>query len=419
MKNSNRQLVMTKKICAILCILLLFTGCRQESAGTFSEPHVVEISSLQTLSVNSANAFAVDNDGVIWGWGLNQFTRFLLLDIFLTGNAEELVPVPVFDSVKGVSSSGAFVLALRKDNTLWGWGCNEGGQLGLGRNTLEEKNPVKIMGNVAAASAGRDFSVILKADGSLWVSGHNYYGVLGNGTRTEERLLYDSEKSIRLENDTNKFIKAIENICSFDVCLDNIIAVDQDNSLWAWGRNTVYSEENEYNHLIIDEYQTSVNSPKKIMDNVYAACAAYDRFYILTFDGSLIEWKSPNNQKVLMNNVKSVSAHGMTVAVITEDDSLFCRGLPISGHDKEDFLKIAENVAYAAASNEYIAYIDKQSRLFCSGSNRNGLAGNGEKVQREENSLVPGWGNPDPDRDLSKDYVYPPIKIMDNISYKP
>jgi alpha-tubulin suppressor-like RCC1 family protein/subtilisin family serine protease len=82
-----------------------------------------------------------------------------------------------------ISGGGSHSLALMNDDTVWSWGYNAYGQLGLG-NTTDENWPGKIAGlsNVTAIAAGGYHSLALEADGSVWSWGYNSNGQLGLGS---------------------------------------------------------------------------------------------------------------------------------------------------------------------------------------------------------------------------------------------
>ena len=78
-------------------------------------------------------------------------------------------------------------LILKNDNTLWGCGDNYYGELGLGDGT-NRTTFTQITTNtndIKKISCGFDHIVILKNDDTLWGCGRNDYGQLGLGDSTK------------------------------------------------------------------------------------------------------------------------------------------------------------------------------------------------------------------------------------------
>ena len=74
-------------------------------------------------------------------------------------------------------------LGLKADGSLWAWGYNGYGQLGLGDYT-NRRSPTKVGTGWVAIAGGYSHSLGLKADGSLWAWGNNGSGQLGLGDTT-------------------------------------------------------------------------------------------------------------------------------------------------------------------------------------------------------------------------------------------
>ena len=81
----------------------------------------------------------------------------------------------------------AHSLALSDDGTLWTWGANGAGQLGIG-NTNNQLNPVQVAvgKKFVALAAGSYHSLALSDDGTLWTWGHNHNGQLGIGNKINQ-----------------------------------------------------------------------------------------------------------------------------------------------------------------------------------------------------------------------------------------
>ena len=81
-----------------------------------------------------------------------------------------------------IAAGDHHTVAIQKDGSLWAWGDNSRGQLGLG-NHSDRDIPTRVgtARNWVAVAAGRNHSLGLKADGSLWAWGDNSVGELGLG----------------------------------------------------------------------------------------------------------------------------------------------------------------------------------------------------------------------------------------------
>src|SRR5262245_11514959 len=129
-------------------------------------------------------ALALRRDGVLLGWGAN--TTGTLGNGTTTPN---LTPAPVAIPGGGVdvvalAPSTVFVLALKADGTVLGWGAGGLGQLGDGtfsnRLTPVQTTSFGSGSGVTAIAVGLSHSVALKADGSVWAWGSNNQNNLGN-----------------------------------------------------------------------------------------------------------------------------------------------------------------------------------------------------------------------------------------------
>ena len=63
-------------------------------------------------------------------------------------------------------------------------GGNDSGQLGIGTTSRSENSPTQISAGWKAVAAGRWHSLALKSDGTLYAWGHNTIGQLGLGDST-------------------------------------------------------------------------------------------------------------------------------------------------------------------------------------------------------------------------------------------
>ena len=140
------------------------------------------------LSAGLSHTVYVDETGTLWAWGSNQASQ-LGTETQETSTDLEGNPIPyasqplaVMEDVVSASAGADFTVALKADGTLWMWGSNIDGQLGTGQATeVLQTQPVQVPlnGAVLAVAAGTGHTVAILEDGSLWVWGRNDQGQLG------------------------------------------------------------------------------------------------------------------------------------------------------------------------------------------------------------------------------------------------
>ncbi|OIJ13941.1 hypothetical protein BKP37_09295 [Anaerobacillus alkalilacustris] len=69
--------------------------------------------------------------------------------------------IPLFTNVKALATGSGHIIGLKNAGTVWGWGRNDLGQLGLGNIESPVISPVQITGldNVKTIHAGNNFSL--------------------------------------------------------------------------------------------------------------------------------------------------------------------------------------------------------------------------------------------------------------------
>ena len=158
-------------------------------ASTINRSSPVQIGSLTTWSKVSAGgdtSAAIQTNGTLWTWGFNGQGQLGLNDI--TTKRSSPVQVGALTNWSEIAVGTTHMLAIKTDGTLWAWGNNGNGE--LGDNTVDWKSsPVQIGALVnwskvsaSSASSGDFFSMAIKTDGTLWAWGNNSFGQLGNGT---------------------------------------------------------------------------------------------------------------------------------------------------------------------------------------------------------------------------------------------
>jgi alpha-tubulin suppressor-like RCC1 family protein len=206
-------------------------------------------------------AIATKTDGTLWSWGYN-FTG----QLGLGDTTDRSSPTQVGSLTNWADFAILFAgtcLAVKTDGTLWGWGTNTYGVIGLGNETdYSSPKQVGVLTNWSKLAGGNRFSMAIKTDGTIWSWGQNSAGQLGLGNRT----YYSSPKQVG----------ALTNWSSIS-CGSNFAApVKTDGTLWSWGQNN-------HGQLGLGN-RTYYSSPKQVgsLTNwLYVACATENTLGIL------------------------------------------------------------------------------------------------------------------------------------------
>ncbi|MFP5501789.1 MAG: RCC1 domain-containing protein [Candidatus Sericytochromatia bacterium] len=137
------------------------------------------------VAAGGEHSAALKADGTVWTWGDNDYGTLGNPAFGRKAEVKEPVQVEGLTGVVAIASGEDHMLALKADGTVWAWGDNGLGQLGDGKagfGTLVY-TPVRVAGleNVAKIAAGNGYSLAAKADGTVWAWGANGAGQLGIG----------------------------------------------------------------------------------------------------------------------------------------------------------------------------------------------------------------------------------------------
>jgi alpha-tubulin suppressor-like RCC1 family protein len=176
-----------------------------------------------TASAGNYHTCGVRVDRSLWCWGRNDRGQLGLGD-----TTDRHVPTQVGsalgDWVEVSTGGGSHTCGVRRDRSLWCWGYNRWGQLGLG-DTEHRHVPTQVGSDRdwAKVSTGNYYSCGVRVDRSLWCWGHNDYGQLGLGSTKNRRV------PTRVGGDPD-WVKASAG--GWHTC-----GVRVDRSLWCWGHN--------------------------------------------------------------------------------------------------------------------------------------------------------------------------------------
>jgi alpha-tubulin suppressor-like RCC1 family protein len=146
--------------------------------GYRSSPTQVGTSTNWLISSSDYASSAIKTDGTLWTWGSNIYgATGLNMD---TGNVNSPTQIGTGTNWSQISTGIRLAGAIKTDGTLWTWGRNNFGQLGIGANT-DKSSPTQVAGTTwNLISMGSYYhAAAIKTDGTLWTWGRNNWGQLG------------------------------------------------------------------------------------------------------------------------------------------------------------------------------------------------------------------------------------------------
>ena len=203
---------------ALAIALLLLSGVVAAEAALALVPP-----SSKSLAAGGIDSLLVKPDGTLWSWGANYYGELGLGD-----TTPRAVPTQVGgagDWMMVAAGPNRYVkFAIKVDGTLWRWGDNEPWFLS-GSGGPPELSPTRVGSDAdwSAVAVGSMFALAVKQDGTLWAWGSNYNGQLGLGD-TAPRASFTQ---IGTDNDWS----------AISCGRDHSAALKQDGSLWSWGAN--------------------------------------------------------------------------------------------------------------------------------------------------------------------------------------
>lgn len=212
------------------------------------------------------HSVALKSDGTLWSWGSNFSGQ-----LGIGNNTDQESPVQVGTDTDWayITSGNSTSLAIKSNGTLWAWGSNNLGQLGIG-NTTDQTSPVQVGSDNdwIQVQGGLNHSIAMKSDGTIWTWGNNYYGQLGTpGNHTSPVQVGSANDWVAVE-----------------AGYYHSVALKADGTLWTWGSN-------QQGQLGIGN-TTQQNSPVQVgSDTDWAVLGIqYTGTYAIKTNGSLWAW---------------------------------------------------------------------------------------------------------------------------------
>lgn len=196
---------------------------------------VTGLTGVVSISAGAAHTCAIKTDGTTWCWGANGDGQ---LGDNATHQICDMSPFPPDDcspsavQVSGlleavtVSAGGSHTCAIRSNDTVWCWGWNNQGQVGDGTTVTPRATPVLVtaLPTAVAIDGGLGHTCAVRSDGTVWCWGWNNRGQIGVGSAAQ--------------NVPTPTQVSLTDVAAFTTGYDHTCAVQTSGTTTCWGANT-------------------------------------------------------------------------------------------------------------------------------------------------------------------------------------
>jgi alpha-tubulin suppressor-like RCC1 family protein len=214
-----------KRLLAVLLLGLVVSGCGGGNSPSPGEPgnSALAEQDFTSISAGYSNICGIVTPGSLWCWAPNS-----------TGSDQPhhqasgpfpATQVGTDTDWLQVSTQNEVICGIRDGGSLWCWGSNLGGRVGVGsaddKASYDEPKRVLADTQFRSVDVGNHAVCAVSSDDQLWCWGSNLYGSVGDGTNT------DASSPVQVGADT-----AWDSVSSGKTIT---CALDTDHNEWCWG----------------------------------------------------------------------------------------------------------------------------------------------------------------------------------------
>jgi len=323
------------------------------------------VGKITAIAAGEAHSMAVESNGYVWSWGDNVSGQLGSGD-YLDGLSPARTAAGVgIANVISPAAGRISSLALSSKGTVYSWGDNSQGQLGIGSTTDSNTPGYVWLGllpffGVKSVAASGDFALALKADGTVWAWGDKTFDQLGRGDGSTTDIL----------SPVQSWSGQLDGVTAIAAGRYHALAQISNGTIRSWGYNAL-------GQLGDGTTSNSTTAPKVVKEgtdiisgtlgNVAAVAAGNNHSLALLSSGVVMSW-GYNGYGQLGNNDASHQSQKRAALVVSNTGTGF----------------LGRVRAIAAGANHSLALLD-DSTVWAWGNNTYGQLGNGTTT----NSDVP------------------------------
>ncbi len=292
-------------------------------------------------------SFAIQEDGSLWAWGQNMYGSLGLGDGYL--DTVQCIPVRVEYPSKNwvmVDCGYGHAAALSEEGELYVWGDNSEGQLGDNRTEAYRTIPERLGADLwRTVGTGGNYVLAVRYDGTLWGWGQNRGGELGDES--------DISKDFPVQILTGSGIE--DNWQSVSAGYYHSVAI-KGGELWGTGSNG-------RGQLGGEPYDRRLSFGKLLDDTGFTTAAAgYFTTFALKTDGSY--WGMGENESGQMGYGDTITRRPF------------------------ELLDAADSWVQVSAGDTHTMLLRSDGSLFGTGDNQDGKLGDGTGINRSSPVMI-------------------------------
>ncbi|MZQ86493.1 RCC1 repeat-containing protein [Paenibacillus sp. 5J-6] len=362
-------------------------------------------------------SLALKDDGTVLNWGLIDSDPSTMYSV-VTNNAQDEHKFPElitgFDHVTQITAGSSHAVALKEDGSIYTWGNNTSGQLGIGTaydgKTWSRAFPehVNDLPEIAGIGAGSNFTFAIDKAGKLWAWGNNSYSQLGDKTLNNQAAPVQTQANEWLNppvlqpGEGTVLIKSARQL-PLTASESNTFVI-KNNQLYGWGSNTFGQ--------LGDGTHTSAISPKALnLDGIAVIEGGDTHMVVVKQDETLWTWgqnffgqlgdgtttpsAAPVQVKALNGVVSATAGSNHTLALLN-NGSVWSYGdntYGQLGHDttaaSNQIIQLSNILAIASGANFNLA-LENTGKIWAWGDNTSGQLGDGTLASKQQPVQING-----------------------------
>lgn len=306
------------------------------------------------IAAGGRHSLALSTTGSVFGWGANDCGQ-----LGLGVDHSNLHPFPVLninlERARFVVCGGNHSLVGLEAGGTFAFGCNEFGQLGIGKNEEERrvcKPTLCIIGSeVVAAAAGGHHSIFVDSDHAVWACGRGVSGQLGLGVENRVEAVWLPRRITALDdascsNQRGSFRDIVEQVA----CGTHHSAVrTRFGNIYTFGSNL----HGQLGHGLAGPDESGIFSVPRLVRYDSGRCpvglisnisCGHDHTMAVSDKGHVMSW-GDNTYGQLGNGSRSRSSASLPSRVKMQED---CRGARLFAGGQFSLVLVVEKSGFAA-----------------------------------------------------------------------